>query len=86
MQSSNAELRRLDPRTCKEACGFGGLRGEPEAVSQRLPCARIESLGESIAGAADPSAQWNAIVSDLETLAELIRNGIAPSEGRTHRF
>jgi chromosome segregation protein len=36
----------------------------------RVQGAKIESLGESIAGAPDPGAQWNAILGDLEILAE----------------
>jgi ABC-type molybdenum transport system ATPase subunit/photorepair protein PhrA len=36
----------------------------------RLQGAKIESLGESISGATDSGAQWNAILGELETLAE----------------
>jgi len=36
----------------------------------RVQGAKIESLGESISGAPDSGVQWNAILGDLETLAE----------------
>ena len=36
----------------------------------RVPGAKIEALGESIASAPDAAAQWNAVLGDLEKLAE----------------
>ena len=36
----------------------------------RVQGARIEALGETITSAADPVAQWNKILADLETLAD----------------
>ncbi len=39
-------------------------------TGSRVPGAKVEALGESIASAVDASAQWNALLSDLEKLAE----------------
>lgn len=64
--SIRAQLKRHVDSTAFEGALKAALSGS------RVPGAKIERLGESIRAAADPAVQWNALLTDLEKLAELI--------------
>jgi type III restriction enzyme len=67
-QSSGGSIRAHVKRHADSADFVNGLR--QSLSGSRVQGAKIEALGESIAAASDAGIQWNAILSDLEKLAE----------------
>jgi chromosome segregation protein len=68
-QTSGGAIRAHVKRHADGGEFVSGLR---QALSgSRFPSAKIEALADSIATAADAGLQWDAIVSDLEKLAEM---------------
>jgi chromosome segregation protein len=68
-ESSGGAIRAHVKRNADAGEFVNALR---QALSgSRFPSAKIEALADSIATAPDPGIQWNAILNDLERLAEL---------------
>lgn len=67
-ESSGGAIRAGVKRHADAADFVNGLR--QYLSGSRVQGAKIEALGESIAVAADAGGQWNALLSDLEKLAE----------------
>lgn len=66
--SSGSSIRAGIKRHANPADFASGLR--QYLSGSRVQGAKIEALADSIATAADPGAQWNALLGDLEQLAE----------------
>ncbi len=69
LTTSSGGAIRANVKRFGNASAFGdGLR---QALSgARVQGGKIDALGESIAASADPAQQWNAVLNDLELLAE----------------
>lgn len=66
--SSNGIIRGQLRRFADSEDFQNGLR---QAVSgSRLSSSKVEGLADFISGATDPGAQWNAVLADLEKIAE----------------
>ena len=67
-QSSGGSIRAHVKRNADSSDFVNSLR--QSLSGSRVPGAKIEVLGESIATALDAAVQWNAVLGDLEKLAE----------------
>ena len=67
-QSSGDSIRAHVKRNADSSDFVNNLR--QSLSGSRVPGAKIEVLGESIASAPDAASQWNAVLGDLEKLAE----------------
>ena len=67
-QSSGGSIRAHVKRH-GDSAEFGNVLRQ-SLTGSRVPTAKIENIGESIARAPEPGTQWNAVLADLEKLAE----------------
>jgi chromosome segregation protein len=69
LTASSGEAIRAEVRRHGDVTDFVGVLRQALSGS-RVQGGKIDALGESIANAADPRAQWAAVLGDLERLAE----------------
>jgi chromosome segregation protein len=67
-ESSQGAIRAVVKRHADSVDFVNGLR--QSLSGSRIQGTKIEALGGSITAASDAGTQWNALLSDLETLAE----------------